>query len=208
MKSITAVLMLAVLVLGAGLIATPAQAKSINVPEVIKRAFKRDQNRCRVKWGRALAKCKKAQNPTLDNDCGHALPTTTSTSTTTTTSTSSSSTTIKCPPPPPPSTSTSTTTTIPCDGSHTWAPCGPAGGTCTCHQDISSTGAYECAEAGTQFGPMGSICPDFKCTTDADCKLPDCINNAQATMVCIKGSRETDPFFGRCFCICGGTVCS
>jgi len=205
MKSIAGVLALAVLVLGTGPTATPAQAKSINARDLILRALKRDQNRCRVKWGRVLAKCKQAQDPTPSDDCGHALPTTSTTTTTTTSTTSSTTTPIKCPPPVSTTTST-TTTTIPCDGNHVWASCGPGGGTCTCHRDIASTGAYTCVEADTQFNRSLGPCPGFVCQTDADCQTPLCLDNPQATVACIKGPFG-DYAYGTCLCLCQGGVC-
>jgi len=196
MKKITAVCMLAALVLGAGLDARPARAACGKACQLIKKGLERDQKRCRKRWKSILKQCQAADSPTLDNNCGGGLPVVTTTTTTSTTPTTAAP--LRCP------LTSTTTSTIPCDGNHPWAPCGPAGSSCTCHRDAASTGAYDCVEEGTQAVPELGPCPQINCTSDDDCKEP-CINNPQATLICIK---DTGTQLGHCLCICGGGVCS
>jgi hypothetical protein len=195
MKKMTAVCVLAALVLGAGLTARPAQAACGKACQLIKKGLERDKRKCRQRWKAILKQCQAAKNPTVADNCGGGLPIiTTSTSTSTTSSTTAP---LVCPAP------TTTTTTIPCDGSHPWAACGPAGGTCTCHRQAGTTGAYACVEEGVQAAPELGPCPEINCAADSDCN-PDCINNPQATIVCIK---DAGTQLGHCLCICQGTVC-
>ena len=195
MKKITAVCVLAALVLGPALTARPARAACGRACQLLKQGLERDTKRCRQRWKAILKKCKAAKNPTLADSCGGGLPIVTTTTTTSTTSTTS--------PPPRCPVTTTTTSTIPCDGNHPWAPCGPAGGSCTCHREAGTTGAYACAEEGIQAAPELGPCPQINCTSDDDCKEP-CINNPQATLICVK---DTGTQLGHCVCICQGTVC-
>ncbi len=203
LKNMTALLAVVLLVL-ACLIASPAEAKCGTACQLILNGYNRDRKSCRMKWQAILEQCKRAPNPSPSNNCGIVPPSTCTVPTTT--STSTSSTTTESSAPTTTTASFTTTTTIPCDGNHVWASCGPAGGTCTCHRDIGSTGAYTCVEADTEFSRSLGPCPGYVCQTDADCQAPLCLDNPQATVACIKGPFG-DYAVGTCLCLCQGGTC-
>jgi hypothetical protein len=189
---------LALLLLAESLTVPPARAACGKACQLILRGYKRDRAGCRKKWQGFLEQCKSAGDPNPSNGCGFLTTSSTSTSTTSTTSTSTTEPPPVCVPTTTVSTSTSSTTYPPCSSSSAiWARCGSPDRNCSCHH-ANEGASYDrtCVEAGTQAVPVYQPCDG--CSTNQDCK--DCLNDQQATDVCIKG--PGDPPLGACVPIC------
>ena len=171
--------------LGTALLLAPRPAAASKIGELITKGYKRDLKSCQKKWKGILAQCKKAENPTLKNNCGLPKPTTTSTSTTTT----STAAPLPVCPGSTASTSSTTTTTIPtCDTPVSWAPCGASERGCTCHHvNGGASGDYVCADVGPRVRPTYTCI--LPCSTTQDCF--DCTEDPAD--VCIGGASGEPP---------------
>src|SRR5262245_31591443 len=167
-KRIPAVVALVVLIGGAELTGSGAQAACGKACQLIQQGYKRDQKRCRKKWKDILEQCKKAADPNPSNNCGVPIITT---STVTTTSATTSSAAPFCPAPSSTvSTVTTSTTFPPCtvDGDR----CGPTDRVCRCTHLCE--GDDECDDTKTPPEPLTPlVCVDRANQLQSHCMTND-----------------------------------